>query len=67
MRRLFLAIVALGVVALAAGPSAQRGAESSGMQLVGSNDLQGRSAYQPVIHKQATSPSVIVSPALSPA
>jgi hypothetical protein len=52
MRRLFLAIVALGIVALAAGPSAQRGAESSSMQLVGSNDLQGRSAYQPVIHKQ---------------
>ena len=52
MRRLFLAIVALGIVALAAGPSAQRGAESSSMQLVGSNDLQARSAYQPVIHKQ---------------
>jgi len=27
--------------------------ESSNMQLVGSNDLQGRSAYQPTIHHQA--------------
>src|SRR4029453_9094573 len=52
MRRLFLAIVALGIVALAAGPSAKRGAENSSMQPVGSNDLQGRSPSQPVIHKQ---------------
>jgi hypothetical protein len=30
----------------------QRQAEKSNMELVGYNDLQGRSAYQPVIHKQ---------------
>src|ERR1700687_701508 len=33
-----------------AAPAQQ--AEKSNMELVGSNDLQGRSAYQPTIHKQ---------------
>jgi hypothetical protein len=32
--------------------AAQKQAESKNMELVGSNDLQGRSAYQPTIHKQ---------------
>jgi hypothetical protein len=32
--------------------AAQQQPESSNMQLVGSNDLQGRSAYQPTIHQQ---------------
>src|ERR1700730_622541 len=32
--------------------AAEQQAEKSNMELVGSNDLQGRSAYQPVIHKQ---------------
>jgi hypothetical protein len=32
--------------------AAAQQAEKSNMELVGSNDLQGRSAYQPVIHKQ---------------
>jgi hypothetical protein len=32
--------------------AAQKQPESKNMNLVGSNDLQGRSAYQPVIHKQ---------------
>ena len=32
--------------------AAQKQAESKNMELVGENDLQGRSAYQPVIHKQ---------------
>ncbi len=31
---------------------AQKQAESKNMELVGYNDLQGRSAYQPTIHKQ---------------
>jgi hypothetical protein len=32
--------------------SAQQHAQSSNIALVGSNDLQGRAAYQPTIHKQ---------------
>src|SRR2546421_10120170 len=32
--------------------AAQQKAEKSNMDLVGYNDLQGRSAYQPTIHKQ---------------
>jgi len=32
--------------------AAQRQAESKNMELVGHNDLQGRSAYMPAIHKQ---------------
>jgi hypothetical protein len=53
MRRLHLAVVALGIV-LMAGVAAQQRAEKSNMELIGSNDLQGRSAYQPVIHKQGS-------------
>src|SRR5712671_6898902 len=34
------------------GAAAQQKAEKSNMDLVGYNDLQARSAYQPVIHKQ---------------
>jgi hypothetical protein len=37
-----------GSAVTAAAPSA----EKSNMELVGSNDLQGRSAYQPTIHRQ---------------
>jgi len=50
--RLFrvLACVLIGL-ASAAGATSQK-SESSNMRLVGYNDLQGRSAYQPVIHKQ---------------
>jgi hypothetical protein len=40
----------VGVVFATAASS--RKPESSNMQLVGYNDLQGRSAYQPTIHKQ---------------
>ena len=36
------------------GVAAQQRAESRDMQLVGYSDLQARSAYQPVIHKQGT-------------
>jgi hypothetical protein len=39
-------------VAAAASAWAQHGAESKDMRLVGFNDLQARSAYQPVIHRQ---------------
>jgi hypothetical protein len=38
---------------LSATLAAQQQPESSNMQLVGSSDLQGRSAYQPTIHQQA--------------
>src|SRR5205809_1735982 len=51
MRHLLLTVVALGFV-LSADAFAQQRAEKSNMELVGSNDLQARSAYQPVIHKQ---------------
>src|SRR5712671_4819448 len=37
---------------IAAPLIAQRKAESNNMELVGFNDLQARSAYQPVVHKQ---------------
>jgi hypothetical protein len=37
---------------LLAAPTGGRAAEQRNMQLVGSDDLQGRSAYQPVIHRQ---------------
>ncbi len=38
--------------AAASGVDAQRQAENKNMDLVGHNDLQARSAYQPVIHAQ---------------
>src|SRR5262245_4045057 len=37
---------------LAQQPASTRPAEQHDMRLVGQDDLQGRSAYQPVIHKQ---------------
>ena len=46
-------LTALGV-ALAGQALAQNKAEKRNMELVGYNDLQGRSAYQPVIHKQGS-------------
>src|SRR5256712_1190098 len=36
----------------AAADDDDRGAESKNMKLVGLNDLQGRSAYQPIVHEQ---------------
>jgi hypothetical protein len=39
-------------VFLAASAAAQQQAEKNNIELVGHNDLQSRSAYQPVIHKQ---------------
>jgi hypothetical protein len=50
--------LALGVAALAVGSAASQttprghAAESHDMELVGHDDLQGRSAYQPTIHQQ---------------
>src|SRR5882672_10326580 len=44
-------LAALGV-ALGGQALAQNKAEKRDMELVGYHDLQGRSAYQPVIHKQ---------------
>src|SRR5688500_19833902 len=59
MTRRHLAVAALtillGVVLAAqrqAGTGGEEGADSSNMQLVGYNDLQGRSAYQPEIKRQ---------------
>jgi len=50
-----LAAAGFAVLGLVLGPhpSAQKlpPAEKSNMELVGSSDLQGRSAYQPVVHK----------------
>ena len=43
---------ALPLAAQAQTPPATGSAEALNMRLVGSNDLQGRTAYQPTIHKQ---------------
>src|SRR5437870_13437485 len=55
-----LSLIALGftLVIFAAGPASSQaparghGAEAHDMELVGHDDLQGRSAYQPTIHQQ---------------
>src|SRR6059036_3180826 len=53
-----LAVLGLVLVSLAAGPASSQaparghGAEAHDMELVGHDELQGRSAYQPTIHKQ---------------
>ena len=58
MRYLRLGLAALGFAALGVmlipSASAQKtpAAEKSNMELVGYHDLQGRSAYQPLVHKQ---------------
>jgi hypothetical protein len=58
LRRRSSILLGLVLIALAAGPgSAQtptrgHGAEARDMELVGHDDLQGRSAYQPTIHRQ---------------
>jgi len=49
--RFVAGLTALGV-ALAGQAVAQNKAEKRNMELVGYHDLQGRTAYQPVIHKQ---------------
>jgi hypothetical protein len=58
LRRLSLIGLGLVLTSLAAGPAPAQaptrghGAEAQDMELVGHDDLQGRSAYQPTIHKQ---------------
>ena len=55
VRRSSSAIVAATLCAFGMAAHAQsmaNRAEALNMQLVGFNDLQGRSAYQPIIHKQ---------------
>src|SRR5207302_5596666 len=58
MRHLRLGLASAGIaivgIVFTHGVSAQRPqpAEKSNMELVGSSDLQGRSAYQPLVHKQ---------------
>src|SRR5713226_10200610 len=53
-----LSVILLGLAFLAAGPASAQtparghGAEARDMELVGHDDLQGRSAYQPTIHQQ---------------
>jgi hypothetical protein len=53
-----LSEILLGLVVLAAGPASAQapvrghGADAHDMELVGHDDLQGRSAYQPTIHRQ---------------
>ena len=50
----WLAAILFALAVPFSGPlRAQQQPESSNMELVGSNDLQGRSAYQPTIHQQA--------------
>src|SRR4029434_5352495 len=42
------------LVMLSIGAAAQQKAETNNMDLVGYNDLQARSAYQPTIHRQGS-------------
>ena len=56
MRRWSSFVLALGI-ALCATVAAQHGVEQRDMALVGHNDLQARSAYQPTIHQQGTAGS----------
>jgi hypothetical protein len=58
LRRFSLLVFVLVLMALATGrassqtPARGHGAEAHDMELVGHDDLQGRSAYQPTIHAQ---------------
>ncbi|OLC13190.1 MAG: hypothetical protein AUH29_13930 [Candidatus Rokubacteria bacterium 13_1_40CM_69_27] len=58
LQRLSLILLGFVLLSLAAGPAASQaparghGAEGHDMELVGHDDLQGRSAYQPTIHQQ---------------
>src|SRR3989441_11375632 len=57
-RRLSLILLGLVLVPLATGPASSQtparghGAEAHDMELVGHDELQSRSAYQPTIHQQ---------------
>ena len=56
--RLSVILLGLALTSLVAGPASSQapagghGAKARDMELVGHDDLQGRSAYQPTIHKQ---------------
>src|SRR2546428_12518714 len=58
LQRLSLILLGFVLLSLAAGPASSQaparghGAEAHDMELVGHDDLQGRSAYQPTIHQQ---------------
>jgi len=56
MRRVYWVAALLCVAMICAGGASRAGTgdkpEAHDMALVGYNDLQGRSAYQPVIHQQ---------------
>ncbi|HVB56127.1 MAG TPA: hypothetical protein VNE63_06835 [Candidatus Acidoferrales bacterium] len=49
---LVVLLLSFGIIVCAGEALAQSQAEASNMERVGYNDLQGRSAYQPTIHKQ---------------
>src|SRR5438132_10971316 len=57
-RPLSVILFGLALISLTAGPASSQtparghGAEARDMELVGHDDLQGRSAYQPTIFKQ---------------
>src|SRR3989442_14875482 len=59
LRRLSVVLLGFVMTSFAAGPASAQaparghGAEARDMELVGHDDLQGRSAYQPTIHKQS--------------
>src|SRR2546428_7598738 len=59
LRRLSVVLLCLVMTSFAAGPASAQaparghGAETRDMELVGHDDLQGRSAYQPTIHRQS--------------
>ena len=53
MRRWYSVFVVLGI-GFGAAPSAQNKAEQRDMALVGHDELQARSVYQPTIHRQGT-------------
>src|SRR5205814_10635066 len=58
LRRLSPIVLGLVLLSLVSGPASSQaparghGAEARDMELVGHDDLQGRSAYQPTIHSQ---------------
>jgi hypothetical protein len=47
-----LIVATILLAGVAAGARAQSGPEAQNMRLVGQHDLQARSAYQPLVHKQ---------------
>src|SRR5216683_2491869 len=59
LRRLSVVLLCLVMTSFAVGPASAQaparghGAEARDMELVGHDDLQGRSAYQPTIHRQS--------------